>query len=359
MDLLIAEPIEAPVLQWLESRHRVQYAPELAHDARALRQSLFNVRAALLPSTVRVDEQLLAFAPVLSVVARVGVGLENLDVEACVRAGVEVVRGAGATAAAEAEFLLGAVLALLRGIDPHLPRPPVPRELAGATVGLIGLAPASRPLSAMLSGFGSRLVGYDPSVHASDQLWGRWRVEPLPLQELLQSADAVCVQLPWYSRYQGLIGERHLGHCKPQQLIVSTSHAALFELEALAQALRSGRVAAAWLDSIDLGLFEPGRPLCGVPNLVTTARLAGRTVEARERAVWTVAQQLDELLSQTTPGPRERRGGGPVSGPMPFEGAAGAAAEPLPVPEARELRASVDEPPTDAPAASGPAPGSR
>lgn len=353
MDLLIAESIEAPVLQWLEARHRVLYTPELAHDPRTLRQSLFNVRAALLPNTIRVDEQLLAFAPLLSTVARIGVGLENLDMEACVRAGVKVVRGAGATAAAEAEFLLGAVLALLRGVDPHLPRPSVPRELAGATVGLVGLAPASRPLSAMLSGFGSRLVGYDPSVHASDRLWGRWRVEALPLQELLQSADAVCVQLPWYSRYQGLIGERHLAYCKPQQLIVSTSHAGLFDLEALAQALRSGRVAATWLDSIDLGLFEPGRPLCGVPNLVTTPRLAGRTVEARERAVWAVAQQLDELLSLSTHGPRERCGGGPVSGAMPLEGSTDA----VPVPQTRESRAGIEALPTGVPVVSGPAPG--
>ncbi len=342
MDLLIAEPLEPPVLHWLHARHRVEYAPALAQDARALRQSLFNVRAALLPASVRVDAQLLAFAPLLRVVARLGVGLENLDLDACACAGVEAVRGVGATAAAEAEFLLGAMLTLRRGLDPQLPRPALPRELASATVGLIGLAPASRPLAALLSGFGARLVGYDPSVHATDLLWGRWRVEPLALRALLESADVVCVQLPWYSRYHGLLGERQLAHCKPQQLLISTAHAAVFDIEALAQALRSGRIAAAWLDSLDRALLEPERALHGVPNLVTTPRIAGRTVEARERAVWAVAQRLDELLTSAPSGPRDRPGSGPVSGPTPFDEPVDSA--PLPQPEATELTPSTDAP---------------
>ena len=372
MDLLIAEPLEAPVLQWLQARHRVDYSPTLAQDARALRQSLFNVRAALLPASVRVDAQLLAFAPLLRVVARLGVGLENLDLDACARAGVEAVRGTGATAAAEAEFLLGAMLALRRGLDPQLPRPAMPRELASATVGLVGLAPASRPLAALLSGFGSRLIGYDPSVHATDLLWGRWRVEPLPLRALLEGADLVCVQLPWYSRYRGLLGERQLAYCKPQQLLVSTAHAGVFDIDALAQALRSGRIAAAWLDSLDRGLLEPEQALHGVPNLVTTPRIAGRTVEARERALWTVAQRLDELLTSAPSGPRDRPGSGPVSGPAPFDEPVDA----LPQPEATEAEGLPEgpatlpaspaeaatarpEPSTDAPAAPAPDPASR
>ena len=85
-----------------------------------------------------------------------------------------------------------------------------------------------------------RVVGYDPSLHASDSVWERWRVEPLGLRELLEQADAVCVQLSYFSRYQGLLGERFLPFCKPNQVIVSIAHSALFDEAALAEALGSG-----------------------------------------------------------------------------------------------------------------------
>ncbi len=376
MDLLIVEPIEPEVLQWLEARHRVRHAPEFAREPRGLRQVLFNVRAVVLPPTVRVDEEMLSFAPMLRAVGRFAPGLENIDLDACVRAGVEVVRGAAATAPAEAEFMLGALIALLRpGADGGRVAPG--RELASATIGLIGMAPAARFVSAMLSGFGSRLVGYDPTLHASDPLWGRWRIEAMGVRELLQTADAVCVQLPYFSRYQGLLGERYLPLCKPGQVLVSTSHSAIFDLEVLAAALRSGRLGGAWLDSVEPGLLEPERPLHGIATLRTSPRLAGYTQESRVRGVWAVAHRLDEVLAQTPRVARDFRVSaatpltGPVSMPGPLGGAVSApapldeaAAEPLPEPEVSE------GPPPDADGASptlspaagvagGPAPASR
>lgn len=328
MDLLIAEPMEAEVLQWLQARHRVRYAPELARDPRAIRQTLFNVRTAMLPPSLRVDEETLSFAPMLRAVGRIGTGLENIDIDACARAGVELVRGNASTAPAEAEFLVGALIALLR---PGMlaGREGGGRELASATVGLVGLAPAARSIAALLSGFGSRLIGYEPTLHATDALWGRWRIEPTGLRELLETADAVCVQLPFYSRYQGLLGDRYLPHGKPGQVLISTSHSALFDEAALAKALRSGRLAGAWLDSVSPGLLDEGRPLHGVANLHTTSRLAGYTQESRVRSVWAVAQRLDEVLSQTPPVARESRSqvpplNGPVSMPGPLGLADGA-----------------------------------
>lgn len=356
MDLLIVEPLEAQVLRWLQQRHPTRYAPELARDPRAFRQRLFNVRALMLPPQLRVDAEMLSFAPMLRAVGRIAPGLENIDADACSKAGVELVRGTASTAAAEAEFMIGALINLLR---PGMlgGRAGSGRELASATVGLVGLVPAARSMSAMLAGFGSRLVGYDPGLHASDLLWSRWRIEPLGLRELLETADAVCVQLPYYSRYQGLFGERYLPFCKPGQVLVSSSHCALFDAGALSAALRGGWLASAWLDSVTPGLLDPGQALHDVPNLHVTGRLAGYTQESRERSVWAVAERLDEILSQTPPVAREVRNSapmpfsgpvsmpgplqGPVSGPAPLDDAPGVASiEPVAVPEVRELSAA-------------------
>lgn len=300
MHLLIVEPIETEVMRWLDERHPVRFAPELDRNPRAFRQALYDVRALIIPPSVALDVSTLHHAPKLKAVGRVSAGAENIDVEACSRAGIEVVRSLTAPALAEAEFMLGALITLLRRVPVETPGGLlVGRELGSATVGLIGLAPAARSMVQLLSGFGSRVVGYDPAVHARDGVWGRWRIEPLGLRELLEQSDAVCVQLPFFSRYQGLIGERVLPHVRPNQVIVSISPSSVFNEIALADVMGSGRVAAVWFDSLEPGDLEPGRPLHDIPNLQVSPRVASTTRESRSRSAWAVARRIDELLSGT------------------------------------------------------------
>jgi D-3-phosphoglycerate dehydrogenase len=308
MDLLIVEPLESEVMQWLEARHAVRFAPELALEPRAFRQALYNVRAMIVPPSVAIDAQALHYAPVLRAVGRISAGAENIDLDACARSGVEVVRSLTASAQAEAEFMIGALLSMLRrvpviGSDGML----VGRELGAATVGLVGMPPAARSMSQILGVFGSKVVGYDPSLHASDGVWERWRVKPLGLRELLEQSDAVCVMLSYFSRYHGLLGERFLPFCKPNQVIVSVAHSALFDEAALAEALASGRVAAAWLDSLEPGVLDSGRPLAGIGTLQITPRVASTTRESRLRSAWAVAKRIDELLTGAPSAPREFR----------------------------------------------------
>ena len=306
MDLLIVESIEEDVVRWLDARHSVRYEPALAQDPRAFRQALYNVRALVLPPSIAIDPQALHYAPVLRAVGRVSSGAENIDLDACARAGVEVVRSATATAQAEAEFVIGALLSLLRrvpvvGSDGML----VGRELGAATVGLVGMSPAARSMAQLLSAFGARINGYDPSLHASDSVWERWRVKPLGLRELLETSDAVCVQLSYFSRYHGLLGERFLPFCKPNQVIVSIAHSGLFDEAALADAMGSGRIAAAWFDSLEPGALDEGRPLAGIDTLQVTPRVASTTRESRLRSAWAVARRIDEILTLTPAAQRE------------------------------------------------------
>ncbi|MDN3544442.1 MAG: NAD(P)-dependent oxidoreductase [Roseateles asaccharophilus] len=318
MSLLIVEPLEAEVVQWLAERHAVHYAPELASNPQALRAALAHVQGLVLPPHVPLDGQLLRQAPRLRVVARMSAGPENIDVDACRAARVEVVRSLTATASAEAEFVVGALLALLRRVpvlssDGML----VGRELGCATVGLIGMSPAARMLAQLLPAFGTRVVGYDPSLHQSEPLWAQWGIEPLPLRELMEQSDGVSVQLAYFLRYRGLIGERVLGFAKPGQVLVSIAHSAVFDEQALADAMSSGRVLAAWFDSLEPGLLEPGRPLHGLEGVQVTPRLASTTRESRVRAAWGVARRMDELLTVPPPAAADFRATYPADLPEP------------------------------------------
>jgi D-3-phosphoglycerate dehydrogenase len=302
MDVLIVEPLNPEVQSWLEARYDVGYAPHLAQDPAEFRHTLAKVRATIIPPSVALDAATLQRAPHLRIVGRLSGGPENIDLEACARAGIEVVRPASASAVAEAEFLIGALLQMLRRVpivnDEGLL---VGRELGGATVGLVGMTPAVKPLAQLLAAFGAHVQGYDPALHATDPLWSRQGVKPIGLRELMQTSDGVCVLLHFFQRYAGLFGERLLSESKPNQVLVSLAHSKMFDDRALADALANGPLAAAWFDSMEPGLLDPGKPLRHVDTLQVTPRVAATTQGSRVRSAWAVARRVDELLSLAAP----------------------------------------------------------
>lgn len=305
MTVLILEPLEADVVQWLAERHDARFAPELVGDTEALAASLRGVRALIAPPEVTVDAELLRRARGLRAIGRASGGADHIDAEACRKAGVEVVRSQASTAGAEAEFAIGALLNLLRRVPIEgSDGLKVGRELGCSTIGLIGLAPAARVTTQLLQAFGTRVLGYDPSLHPNDGIWARWGIEVVGLSELMEQADGVVLMLPYYERYRGLLGERQLEAARAGQVLVSLSQSGLVDELALARALRTGKLRAAWFDCLEPGWLESGRPLHGIGSLQVTPRLAGTTRESRVRAAWAVARAIDELLG----GPTQAKG---------------------------------------------------
>jgi len=298
MSVLILEPLETDVVQWLAERHDARFAPELVGDLGGLVEALRDARALVAPPEVPIDAQLLRNAPTLRAIGRASGGMENIDVEACRKAGVEVVRSQASTASAEAEFAIGALLSLLRRVPVESSDGlKVGRELGCSTVGVLGLTPAAQVLTQLLHAFGTRVIGYDPAVHPSDATWLRWGIEPVSLSLLMEESDGLALLLPYFDRYRGIVGERQLEVARPGQVVVGLSQSGLVHEAALAQALRGGRLRAAWFDSLEPGWLESGRPLHGMANLQVTPRLAGTTRESRVRAAWAVARGIDLLLS--------------------------------------------------------------
>jgi D-3-phosphoglycerate dehydrogenase / 2-oxoglutarate reductase len=297
MDVLIIEPLDADVMVWLGARYAVRAAPELAQDAAAFAWALGGVRALVVPPTLNIHATLLQRAPQLRIVGRLSAGAENIDIEACARAGVEVVRPASANAPAEAEFAVGALLQMLRRMpvinsDGFL----VGRELGHCTVGLVGLTPAVKPLTRLLGTFGAKVLGHDPGLQSADSLWQHSGATPVDLPELLARCDAVCVLQSFFPRYAGLFGDNLLRHCKRHQVLLCLSSAYLFQEAALARAMTAGPLSAAWFDQMDPAWLQPGRPLHQVDTLQTTPRISGTTQQSRARSAWALAGRIDEVL---------------------------------------------------------------
>jgi D-3-phosphoglycerate dehydrogenase len=303
VDILLLERLVPEALAWLEARHRVESHPELAADPSALRKAVYKAQAVVLPRKVVVTKEFLDFAPLLKAVARMHVGTDNTDLEACRERQVRVIQATTANVRSNAEYLLASLLLLYRrGIgssligDRHADIR-LGRELNGSVVGIFGLAPTAHTLALMLHALGAKLIGYDPAVHHTSAIWGRLQVQPVSLQELMAHSDAVSVQVIYASRYQGFINDKLLAHCKPGQIWVGISRSQLFDAEALSKALLDGRIEACMLDGAEAGFASKGTPLHEVTNLFLTPRLGSHTRESRLRASWYVAHRIHETLA--------------------------------------------------------------
>jgi len=311
LDILLVERLVPEALNWLQERHSVEVRGDLASDPSALRKAVYKSRALVLPRKVVVTQEFLDFAPMLKAVARMHVGTDNTDLEACRARKVRVIQASTANVRSNAEYLLASLLMLYRrGIgaalngDRHA-EVRLGRELNGSVVGILGLEPTAHTLALMLTSLGARLIGYDPAVHHSAPIWERLKIQPVGVHELLSNADAVTVQVMYASRYRGFINDKLLAHCRPGQLWVGISRSQLFDVDAFARALNDGRIEAALLDGAESGFASRGSPLHDCSNLFLTPRLGSHTREARMRASWYVAHRIHETLSAGSQGASE------------------------------------------------------
>ena len=303
MDILLLDALVPEAIAWLETRHSVQYHPELADDLVALRKACYKTKGIVFPRQSVVTRDFLDFLPKLRAVARLHVGTDNTDLEACKERDIKVIHASSANVRSNAEYLLATLWLLYRrGIVSSLvgrkhPSQQMGRELYGSTVGILGLAPTAHTLASMLHGLGVRLIGYDPAIHHTAPIWERLHIQPVSLPELMSQSNAISVQMLYAARYKGFVSSKLLAACKRHQLWVGISRSHLFDEGALAEALCDGRIEACILDGAEANFAGEKSPLHGLKNLFITPRLGSHTREARLRSSWYVAHRMHEAIS--------------------------------------------------------------
>ena len=273
MDILLLDALVPEATAWLETRHSVVYHPELADDLVALRKAAYKTKAVVFPRQSVVTREFLDFLPKLKAVARLHVGTDNTDLQACHERDIKVIHASSANVRSNAEYLLSTLLLLYRrGIVSSLmgrkhPSQQMGRELHGSTVGILGLAPTAHTLASMLHGLGVRLIGYDPAVHHTAPIWERLHIQPVTLPELVNQSHAISVQMLYAARYKGFVSRKLLAACKRHQLWVGISRSQLFDDGALAEALSDGRIEACVLDGAEADFAGEDSPLHGLEGL--------------------------------------------------------------------------------------------
>jgi D-3-phosphoglycerate dehydrogenase len=312
--VLLTEGSDAAPLAWLRERADVvEIGPADAGFAEALNTA----RGLLVRTYTKVNAAMLDQAPLLKVVGRGGVGIENIDVAECRRRGVEVVYTPDANTLAVGDFVFGYLLQLLRPwaffrdavYEPkefkRIRDTVRGRQLNEMTIGIIGMGRVGRRVGHIAAmGFGMRVI-YNDLLDVESQL--DFPATAVDKPTLLHEADIVSLHVDMRPGNENMIAAEQLAMMKNDAVLINTSRGEVLDAAALAATIKSGKLTGA---ALDVYWPEPPKadfPLLGLPNVLLTPHLAARTTTAMENMSWVVRDVVEVLEGRAAKYPAPRR----------------------------------------------------
>jgi D-3-phosphoglycerate dehydrogenase/(S)-sulfolactate dehydrogenase len=295
--ILISEDVWGTPFQKLEGSFPITRNDDLWSNPEELKASLKEATALVVRNRTKVTADIIAAAPQLKVIARAGVGLDNIDIKAADAAGVVVVAGLGANAVSVGELTLGLALALLRNVPGHdvatrdggWVRTPG-RELSGLTWGLLGCGATGLATAKLLQGFSCSVIGYDPYAKNLSN------IELTSFEDVLKRSDVVSIHMPSTAETNGSINTASLALMKPDAIIVNVGRGEVINEADLMAALKAKTIAGA---ALDVRTQEP--PVKGemeqISNLILTPHVAGITKESQLRINQILTSNIELVLN--------------------------------------------------------------
>jgi len=294
--ILIADGLEEKGQAMLRAQAQVEDRNGIS--AQELRSILPEFDALIVRSRTRVTAELLEHAARLKVIGRAGVGVDNIDLDAARDHGIIVVNSPLATTVAVAELTMGLLLATARAIPradaamkqgKWLKKELEGIELQGKTLGLIGFGRIGREVAHRALAFGMRILAYDPLI--PEDVIRQANVTPSSLETLLQRSDFISLHIPLTDETRNLLSTQAFAQMKTGVRLICTARGGIIDEQALLQALKEGKVAAA---ALDVFAVEPPalNELITHPNLIATPHIGAQTVEAQTRAAEMIAEEV-------------------------------------------------------------------
>ncbi|MEM9205378.1 MAG: hydroxyacid dehydrogenase [Pseudomonadota bacterium] len=308
-DIVISEFMDEAALQPLRPRYSVLYDPGLVDDLDRLHAEIADAEAIIVRNRTQVRAPLLDAGPSLKCVGRLGVGLDNIDLDLCSSRGIEVYPATGANDRSVAEYVIATALSLRRGAfsaSDQVSSGVWPREalvggeLTDTTFGLFGFGRIAQEVARLVSIFDVELIAYDPHLPENDPAWQRAR--KVDFENLITESDVLSLHVPLNDGTRGAIDVSALATMKPSAILINAARGGIVDEKAVVIALRNGKLGGAALDVFEKEPLdqEMGSKFGGVPNLVLTPHIAGLTREANARvSELTVENVLKHLRGRT------------------------------------------------------------
>ncbi|MEN9559962.1 MAG: hypothetical protein RLZZ502_1173 [Pseudomonadota bacterium] len=281
------------------------YDPQLVDKPALLLSAAADCDALIVRNRTQVRGDLLHAMQKCSVVGRLGVGLDNIDMVACQARGIEVIPATGANALAVAEYVITTAMLLLRGsylstaavTSGKWPRNVLStgRETAGKTLALLGFGDIGQRVAKMAVAMNMRVVAYDPMLATGHPAWHL--AEQLDLPAALARADVLSLHVPLTPETQNLLSAERLGQLKKGAILINTARGGLVDESALAALMRQGHIAGAAIDVFANEPLPASELWSGIENLVLTPHIAGVSAEANVRVSEMIADRVLAALS--------------------------------------------------------------
>ncbi|MBV9395823.1 MAG: hydroxyacid dehydrogenase [Methylobacteriaceae bacterium] len=306
-EIVISEFMDEAAVDDLRRDFSVHHDKGLVDRPEELARLLGEARALIVRNRTQVRGALLDAAARLEAIGRLGVGLDNIDVEACNARRIAVLPATGANDVSVAEWVIASMLVLIRGtfaasadvLAGTWPRERlIGGEIFGRTLGLVGFGSIARETASRARALGMRIVATDPFVGPDAPAWTKHDVERVDLDTLLASADAVSLHVPLNAETRNLIDARRLKQMRPSAILLNAARGGVVEEAALADALKAGRLKGAALDVFAEEPLGARSSLAGVPNLLATPHIAGVTEESNVRVSAVTARNVRRALNE-------------------------------------------------------------
>ncbi len=304
MKILVADKISPKGVELLRQQPGFEVIEAYNSTPEKVLSLVKDVHAIAVRSETQISAEVLAAAPLLKVVGRAGVGVDNVDVEAATARGVVVMNTPSGNTIATAELTFTHMLCGARPVPQAAASMKAGKwdrksyggiELFRKTLGVVGLGRIGGEVAKRAQAFGMRVLAYDPYLAPSRAK--AMQVEGVTLDELLKQADYITVHMPLTDATKDMIDEAAFEKCKKGVRIFNCARGGIIKEMALVEALKSGKVAAAGLDVFEEEPLPADHPFRGIPNLVLTPHLGASTAEAQESVGIEIAEQIIDVLS--------------------------------------------------------------
>ncbi len=307
-EIVISEFMDDAAIHQELSAFDVHYDPQLVDDRERLIQLVEDAKALVVRNRTQVDADLLAAASDLKVVGRLGVGLDNIDLDACKARGVVVHPATGANDTAVAEYVIGAAMILLRGCwhagaqmtSGEWPRNDlIGREISGKRLGLLGFGSIARQTALRAAALGMQVAAFDPYVAADDPAWAD--VARLSMEEIARSSDVVSLHVPLTDDTRSIVDAGFIASMRNDAILINAARGGVVDEGAVVDALTSATLGGAALDVFESEpLGAAAERFANVPNLMLTPHIAGVTIESNVRVSRVTAENVAKLLRNST-----------------------------------------------------------
>ena len=305
--ILITEFMDEDAINLLMKKYDVYYDISLAEDSNSLVKLINKMKALIVRNKTLVTRELIKNAPNLTCVGRLGVGLDNIDLNACEEQNITVYPALGANSHSVAEYVICASMLLLRKayfkknemIAGNWPRQESSgSEVYGKTLGLIGFGDIAQKTRDLALGLGIKTVAYDPYLDKDSNLWKE--TKNLLLDNLLSISDIISLHIPLSKETKNLIDEKKLRLIKNSSVIINTSRGGIIHENSLAKLLKENKIGGAALDVFNEEPIskENAKKFEGLDNLILTPHIGGVTKESNERVSKMIAKKIDIHLSK-------------------------------------------------------------